>query len=149
LKTLEELFIDLTSKEPFFQERVQAATEKARNIVNAEDLSTEETIIARMKYLVSRHFSIPFHSEFFDNLTFDDLVLEVMLISESAKDQPQRSGEVIKENQTEAEDAFGDLMGEDGAESFDVPDEFSAEEKEFLEKQGKDFKQGGFGAVRN
>lgn len=145
MKSIEQIFANLTSQEAFFQERVQTAIDKAKKIINNE-MTTEECLINRMKYLVSSHFNIPFHSPFFEDLTVDDLMLEVMLISEGKKEPEHRAGEVIKENKEEAEDAFGDLMDGD-EESLEVPDQFSEEEKTFISKQGSTFKQGGFAAL--
>lgn len=142
MKTIEQIFANLTSQEAFFQERLQYATEKARKIINNE-METEQCLINRMKYLISSHFNIPYHSSFFDELTVDDLLLEVMLISEGKKEPETRAGEVIKENKAEAVDAFDGLMDEE----FDIPDEFSEEEQEFINKQGPAFKQGGFAGL--
>lgn len=148
-KSIEQVFVEEYGHEPYFQERIAQAVEKAKGIVAATDLNTEDAIINRMKYLISQHFRIPYHSDFFDNLTFDDLMLEVMLISESSKEQNERSGESIKENKAEAEDAFGDLIeGVEEAESLQVPEEFSSEEKEFIANQGSSFMQGGFAALK-
>jgi hypothetical protein len=145
MKSLEQVFASLTSQESFFQERLDYANEKAKKIINNE-MTTEQDLIDRMKYLISSHFSIPYHSSFFDELTVDDLLLEVMLISEGKKAPETRAGEIIKGNQVEAEDAFADLMDE---EDFDVPDEFSEEEQEFINKQGKSFKQDGLAGLKN
>jgi hypothetical protein len=144
MKSIEEIFAFLTSQEAFFQERINLAQEKAKKIVS-NNLKTEQDIFDRMKYLVSTHFNIPYHSSFFDDLTFDDLILEVMLIAEGKKEPETRAGEIIKENKAEAEDAFGDLMDQ---EELEVPEQFSEEEKEVINNQGKNFKQGGFAAIK-
>jgi hypothetical protein len=152
--SFEKFFADQFSSEPMFQERIKIAVDRAKAIVAATELNTEEAIINRMKYIVSQHFKIPFHSPFFDDLTFDDLMLEVMLVSETSKDSTERTGETIKENKVEAQDAFGDLMEEDGEssdseiESLEVPDGFSEEEQEFINTKGKSFMQGGFAGIR-
>jgi hypothetical protein len=143
VKTLEQMLANLTSQEAFFQERYQYASEKAKKIINNE-MVTEQDLIDRLKYLVSSHFTIPFHSSFFDELTVDDLLLEVMLISESKKEPETRSSEIIKENLEDAEDAFRDLME---TEELEVPDEYTQEEKEFISNQGNAFKKDGFASL--
>jgi hypothetical protein len=143
MKSLEEIFASLTSQEAFFQERVDEAIKKAKKIVNNE-LTTEQDLVDRMKFLVSSHYNMPYHAAFFDDLTVDELLLEVMIISESKKEPEARAGEIIKENIAEAEDAFGDLMD---TEELEVPEQFSQEEKDFINKQGSAFKQGGFAAL--
>lgn len=143
MKSIEEILANLTSQEAFFHERYQYASEKAKKIVNNE-MNTEQELVDRLKYLVSSHFNIPYHSSFFDELTVDDLLLEVMLISESKKEPETRAGEIIKENKGEAEDAFEGLMD---MEELEIPDEFSEEEQEFINKQGAAFKEGGFAGL--
>ena len=149
MKFIEQFLADQFLYEPHFQERMKLAVDKAKAIVAATDLNNEQAIIDRMKYIISQNFKIPFHDPFFDNLTFDDLMLEVMLISEANKDSNERSGETIKEHKEEAVDAFGDLVDEgEEAEMLEIPQEFSEEEQEFMENQGKAFMSGGFAAVR-
>lgn len=152
MESFDKVFVDQFSQEPMFQERIKIAVDRAKAIVSASDLDNERSVIERMKFIVSQHFKIPFHSDFFDNLTFDDLMLEVMLISESSKDQTERSAETIKAHKVEAEDAFGDLMEEveDGeeVESLEVPDEFSEEEQEFIDTQGQAFMNAGFAGLK-
>lgn len=143
MKSIEEIFANLIAQEAFFQERIDYAKEKAKKIINNQ-LETEQDVIERMKYLISSHFKLPYHSPYFDDLTFDELVLEMMLINEGQKDVETRSGEIIKENREEAEDAFGGLIDK---EELDVPEEFSEEEKEFIANQGKAFMQGGFNSI--
>jgi hypothetical protein len=67
-------------------------------------------------------------------------MLEVMLISESKKDVNVRSSEVIKENQEEADALF---------EDFEVSEDLSAEDEEFINNEGKDFMKNGFQGVKN
>lgn len=149
MKFIEQFLSDQFLYEPHFQERMKLAVDKAKDIVSASNLSSEQAIIDRMKYIISQNFKIPFHSDYFDSLTFDDLMLEVMLISESNKDSTERSGETIKENKEEATDAFGDLIDEgDEVESLEVPDEFSEEEQGVMDSQTEAFMAGGFAAVR-
>lgn len=146
---IEQIYATLISQEPFFKERIQRGIERAKQIVSGE-LENEQAIVDRMKYLISSHFNIPFHSSFFDDLTLDDLVLEVMIISESKKDNEKKTSETIAENVNEAQDAFGDLMAEEDGEveELPVPDQFTAEEQDFIKTKGSAFMHGGFAAVK-
>lgn len=146
---IEQIYATLISQEPFFKERIQRGIERAKQIVSGE-LENEQAIVDRMKYLISSHFNIPFHSSFFDDLTLDDLVLEIMIISESKKDNEKKTSETIAENVNEAQDAFGDLMAEEDGEveELPVPDQFTAEEQDFIKTKGSAFMHGGFAAVK-
>ena len=73
-----------------------------------------------------------------------------MIISESKKDNEKKTSETIAENVNEAQDAFGDLMAEEDGEveELPVPDQFTAEEQDFIKTKGSAFMHGGFAAVK-
>ena len=125
----------LHSTESFVQERIAKGVQKARKIINS-DLESNDDLADRLKYIISQYYKIPYFSEMFDELTLDDLILEMMLITESNKEQDERTSDVVKENMDEVNDLF---------EELDVPEDNG--EEAFRNEFGQKFMEKGFEGV--
>ena len=125
----------LHSTESFVQERIAKGVQKARKIINSE-LESNDDLADRLKYIISQYYKIPYFSEMFDELTLDDLILEMMLITESNKEQDERTSDVVKENMDEVNDLF---------EELDVPEDNG--EEAFRNEFGQKFMEKGFEGV--
>lgn len=134
----EKSIADLVSEEPDLESRIEAAKKRATAIVSG-NVENVDQLFSRLVITLSKYYKIPFHSEFFENLTLDELLLEVFLLTEQEKTPETAISEAIKENREELEDLFKDF-GDLGQPVF------SAEEEAFIENQGKDFMEQGFAA---
>ena len=129
---------EILSGEPDLEERINAAKQRATKIVSGEVENTED-LFARLAVSLSKYYKMPFHSEFFANLTLDEMLLEVFLLTEQEKTPESAIAEAIKDNQDELNDLFKDF-GELGEPML------SQEEEDFVNNQGADFMSQGFGA---
>jgi hypothetical protein len=116
--------------------RARQAQEKAQAIINGE-VVTSEDLQNRIRYVLSRKYNIPFFSEFFENLTLDELFLEVMLITEKEKTPEQKVSEMIMNNKEEVDDLFSDF-------EEDIPLDLTEDEKEVIKNRDRAFAEKGF-----
>jgi hypothetical protein len=122
------------------EQRAKAAQEKARKIINGE-VETVDDLVRRMMFILSKHYNIPFFSEFLETLTLDQLFLEISLITEKEKTPEQKTSEMIVNNRSELESLFDDM------EDPNVPLDLTEEEKQSIRKEGEDFFKNGFVAL--
>lgn len=122
------------------EQRLERAKKHAKAIVNAE-VDTEQDLFDVFRKRLSDHYRIPFLSDYFQNLTFDDIALEYFLIVERPVGQQPVTKELIDEHKDELAEMFKD----DEDEKYEEVDELKADEKAFLE-QNKEFFKTGFAA---
>jgi len=118
--------------ENFVKERIDAAKEKAAKVRNAQKIETIEEAEMVLRYVISKHYNIPFFDKYFDDRSLDDLVFEVELIMPDRSSAPETISEKIKENKEEISqlaDEFEKMI--DDTESVD--DGFDDMAKQFME----------------
>jgi hypothetical protein len=128
--------------EPWIAERIEAAKQAARDVLDAKRIETDEDAIAVMRALLSLHYKMPYYSEFFDNLTFDQYVFELELASGRLVPTPEQKAaegqKMLQENAAEVVDGvFGDWIEQDMSPPAvappGVPDPFDQMSKDFFE----------------
>lgn len=98
--------------ENYLSERINIAKKMANDIVHQEPKSEDE-LINKLKFLISKHYNIPFFDDRFVMLSLDDLLLEIYLIQERYIDHEQKISANINENK---EDIFQQMFGEEELE---------------------------------
>ena len=141
--------------EHHLEQRIEAAKKLADKIRNATNIDTEEDAEQVLRYVLSRHYKIPYFSEYFDKLTLDQLFFEVELIT---MDKPQKqatpedASKVVKDNKKEADAIIDEFdawikqdMNQETPESDIKEDPFFKVAQEFMktgnfveEKQSKE-----------
>jgi hypothetical protein len=101
--------------EPYLQERIDAAKEKARKIV-AGEVESEKELVEAMVLVLSRHYGLPFFDSYFEDRTFDDLIFEVELLKLSRQsNSEQGSGMLAAASKEEKESLVDDWVEADMA----------------------------------
>ena len=134
---LREIFVEVFKGyiEPFLEERTEAAQKYARKIAHGTVDNVEE-FETFLRWVIGKHYGLPIFDSYFERRTLDELIFEATLISELGKDNVQKTSEVIKENQVEAESLFDDWIKEDLPKPEKPETMFDKEDEEFM-KSGK------------
>jgi hypothetical protein len=98
--------------EPLLDKRLEKARKKANDIVNGV-CETQEDFEMVMRFFLSQIYNIPVFSEYFENLTFDQLAFEVELHRAKAIPKEQKTSEIINDNKEEINSLFDDWVDED------------------------------------
>lgn len=101
-------------EEPFLEERVKTAQERAKKIAHGS-LSSEEELQDFFKIQLSRRYGLPLYDSYFENRTFDELAFEVFVQKEfDAKEAGATSGyaeeKLVETSEEERDDMFADLV---------------------------------------
>lgn len=91
--------------EPHIEGRIEAAKKFAEKLLSGR-VETNEEFEWYLRFLVSKHYQIPIHSQYFDDLTFDQLLLEVELIRGVSATPEQRASDIVKSNKDEVDHLF-------------------------------------------
>ena len=117
--------------EPFLDERLEAASEFARKIVNRDiDNIYDFQFVLRMVIAEARHMGI--FDKYFDDLTIDQLAFEAGILKESREPTREQTSETIKAHTEEAESLFDEWIDEDLPTNFGEDMEDSVA-KEFMQ----------------
>ena len=113
--------------EPFLNERISAAQKSAERIhfllKNTTEIKDIEEFEDLLRFILGRHFNIPTYDKSFDDLTIDQMVREVHLITESEKTfSPKETSKVIKDNPDEIK-----KLGDEMEKFFDVTSQFNSQ----------------------
>lgn len=94
--------------EPHSEERSKAARAKAERVFNANYGDSMEEALLFLRFVISRHYSIPIFSDYFTDRSLDDLIFESELIRLQTVPIEVQKSEVVKSNKEEAESIFPD-----------------------------------------
>lgn len=126
--------------EPNLNDRIEEAKKMAERISSGQ-VDTNGEFELSLRLIVSKQYNIPLFSEYFDNLTMDQLLLEVELVRLSRMSPEQKASELINSNKEELSGLFDDIEGFDPPPMDPKENEFMKDAMEFM-KTG-DFKQEG------
>ena len=117
--------------EPFLNERIEAAKQKAKQLIDGK-VENEEDLRLIYQFVLCQKYNIPIFDQYFEDRTLDEIMFEVYLHKESAK---KNDPDIQKEEAAETIRAEGgkDEYWED-LEEFDMQTD-----EEFLEQAKKDF----------
>ena len=135
------IHLNMIKGENDLNERIEQCQTEANKIAFGE-LETDQDLFNRMRFIVSRHYNIPYFSEIFDNLVLDQILFEVCLLNAKEKPVPQ-ADEYIRENLDEAAALFDDF------DEVVNKNQLSEQDKKSIEEDMKAFKEGGFAGVIN
>ena len=136
------IHINMIKGENDLDERIERCQTEANKIAFGE-LETDDDLFDRMKYILSRHYNIPFFSKDLNNLTLDEIMFEVCLINAREKPVAEKAEEYIRENLDEAAALFDDFDG------VINKNQLSEGDKKSIEEDMKAFKEGGFAGIMN
>jgi hypothetical protein len=123
--------------EPFLEERIEAARQKAQRLRDGIVEIMEEFELS-LRVFISTHYTIPLFDTYFEERTLDDLIFEVEVIKLKQSAAPSGSN-TLKENAKEAEGLFDDWIEDDekkavGLGNVDLKnDPFFNDAKAFME----------------
>lgn len=101
-------------KEPHIPERIEAVKDKIHRIIYAQgEYESQEDFELALRILLSREYKIPIFSDYFNNLTLDQLIFEVEVIKNLTMTQEQKTSEIINENKEEIASLFDDFEESD------------------------------------
>lgn len=120
--------------EPFLSERIEKAKKKAFDIVNKNHNTIEDSVYY-LRYILSRHYNMPFFHEYFEQRTIEELIFEIELIKQSEQSNVEKGKDLLASNKEEAEGLFDDMVKEDEEEMNNV-DSFNDLAQEFI-RSGK------------
>jgi uncharacterized protein YjgD (DUF1641 family) len=96
--------------EPHIVERMEAAKAKAAKVKSMVGVESDEDVENALRFIISRHYNIPFFDSYFDNLTIDQLAFESYLITDEKKEVAQKVEEHQKEEVSEIMDNFEEFL---------------------------------------
>lgn len=126
--------------EPNLNDRIEEAQKMAERISSGQ-VDTNGEFELSLRLIVSKQYNIPLFSEYFDNLTMDQLLLEVELVRLSKMSPEQKASELINSNKEELSGLFDDIEGFEPPPMNPDENNFMKDAMEFM-KTG-DFKQEG------
>lgn len=104
-------------------ERIDAAKKRAQDIKKAVNLDSLESAELFLRYLISRHYNIPFFDDYFSKRTIDELFFEAeLIVVETPKSREEYVKRVAEENKTEI-DTIADEMEKEFNDSSPLDEE--------------------------
>lgn len=114
--------------EPFLAERIEAAKNKAKQIIDGK-INDETDLRLVFQFVLCQKYNIPMFSPYFEERTLDELLFEVYLHKEAAtKSDPEL-----------AKEEAADFVREEGDKDEYWEDLDIQTDDEFLEQAKKDF----------
>ena len=103
-------------EEPFLEERMKEAQERAKKIAHGS-LTSEDDLQEFFKIQLSRRYGLPLYDTYFDNRTLDQLAFEVFVqkefdIKEAGGNSQLAEDKLVETPVEEREDMFADLIDE-------------------------------------
>lgn len=123
--------------EPFINDRIEAAKEKARRIRDGI-IETIEEFELSLRIFIGNYYKIPIFHKYFNDRTLDDLIFEaeiIRLIINNSDGEP-RGAELLRKNREEAEELFSDWIKEEEELGDDI------ENTEMFQQMSKDGENG-------
>jgi hypothetical protein len=118
--------------EQHLAERIEAAQKRAEMVRSGQNADTEEQVIDVLKYVISRHYSIPFFDKYFDDRTIDELFFEAALVSPKTPEANiDYASKVTKEAKEELVTMFDEWI--DANPELEAADPFDDIAKNFME----------------
>jgi hypothetical protein len=117
--------------EPYLDERVASAKQRARKIANGS-VDSELDLRDYLVYYIATKYNMPIFSEYFQARTLDDLIYESELLSLRDRPKEQLASDITNEHKDEADALFDDWAAED--QWNDVPPPISSELDEAAKK---------------
>jgi len=132
------------------QARMKAAKEKAEKISTGRYDTYEECIMV-LQWAISNRRNIPLWSQYFEDLTLDQLVFEYEMIKVSEQSPEDRAQEIVENNQEEMQGLFDDWADEDTSPAQvskewvdSMPESAVMSEEEILAEERKFMETGEF-----
>ncbi len=100
------------TEEVSIEDRIAKAQKLAKEIFNGEYDSMAKTELF-LRVLISKHYNIPIFSDYFTNLTLDQLIFEVEMVKEMSSTPEERMKEKAEANKEELDNLFADWDAED------------------------------------
>ena len=83
--------------EPFLQERIEFVKARAANILDGRE-ATEEGLTLQYRFELAQRYHMGIFSDYFENLTLDELALEVFLWRElDDRNNPEKQKQIALE----------------------------------------------------
>lgn len=95
--------------EAHLEERIEAAKKAAEKIKHCDKIDTEEEAVAVLRYVLSKHYNIPYFSEYFKDLTIDQLFFEAELITPDKPVTIEEVSKVTKTHKKEVDEVIDDF----------------------------------------
>ena len=87
---------------------MSAAEKRAERVFNGE-LENLTDVTDFVKFIIARHYGIPFFDPYFDKRTFDELIFEAKLINLQVTPVEKRASDMLNKNKEEAAEMFDDM----------------------------------------
>ena len=115
--------------EPYLMERIDAAREKARKLIDGQ-YDDEESIVLVLRWFICQARNLGFFDPYFEKRTVDDLVFETEMIRLSRQANTARGSDALKEApKKEAEALFDDWAA---ADTTNAEKQFEDDAKKFM-----------------
>jgi hypothetical protein len=113
-------------------DQIKIGKQRAKDIISSKSDKYEDIELI-FRWQLCRIYNIPMFSEYFENRSLSDLVMEFELHRLANQTQEQQASAAIKESKEEIENLFSDFEAEDIQQAPPMSDEEFNKMKSFME----------------